>query len=91
MRRGRVAAAVVLTAWLAGIAPSIIWTRNIPNHGPQLYAWYLILGPMALYLTVVGLLGLGLFYRWAFQRRSREDVRARIAELEREVGLPPSA
>jgi hypothetical protein len=86
VRRG---CAALVTLWLVGIPPSLVWTRPI-WPGAQLYAWWLVLGPCLLVLVSGGAGGLWLFYAWAaLGRESDAERSARIAALERDLGIGP--
>ncbi len=81
----------MLTLWLAGWVPSIIWSWNVGGHyGPQFYAIWIILAPVFGGCAVMAGIGLFFFYQWAFEpepRASRADLEQRIRELERETGI----
>lgn len=81
--RERRVLAVVLTLWLAGWIPSMVWTWRV-GGGPQFYAVWIVLAPLAIGLAASSVFCLFEFYRWALHRPSLAD---HIAELERELGI----
>ena len=87
-RRLRRIAASALTVWLAGWVPTIAFTDNWPSRtGPQLYAWWIILGPLALLCAATAGVSLWCFYAWALSGPPREVLEQRIAALERELDI----
>ena len=85
-RRWRVATAVVVLAWLGGWIPSIIYSWRV-GGGPQFYAVWIILGPIALFWAAGALYGIVSLCRWAFGRPSHEEIAKRIDRLERELNM----
>jgi hypothetical protein len=91
-RRARITVTVAVTLWLIGWVPTAVWTRNVPApSGPQLYAWWIVLGPLALTCGFIVGYGFGLLYVLAFGRSEDEkeiqERDERIAKLERELGI----
>lgn len=86
-RRWRIVLASVMTLWMAGWLPTILYGGRIGEYGPTVYAIWIILAPCALAAIAFAGIGLFYFYRWALARPSREDLQQRISDLERELDI----
>jgi hypothetical protein len=85
-------AAIAVTVWLLGWAPSIYFSQAVqggPDNSPQLYAIWIILMPTFGTIFCAAVYGLWEFYKWALGKPSHPEVEARIDELERELGIGP--
>lgn len=83
MRR---ATGIVVSLWLVGWIPSIVYSWRV-GGGPQFYAVWIILAPIGLGCAYAALVALVAFYAWAFGRpQSAIDVRLNLAKEDYAAG-----